>query len=331
MSVSKNQPAIPNPNLSGIETISFTPQTIVPAHQEGRCFYDNANKSLTFYNDISDTSLQVGQEMYIRVVNNTGSIIDNGQAVYISGASGGLPEIALSKADALITSSFIGLATHQIGIGENGYITTTGLVRGVNTAAYSPGDRLYLSATTLGAYSTTIPEGLDYIVQVGIVLVADATIGSILVQIIPSGIAEEPQAEMWVNSNVTATTINTVNVWEEVATIIQPGTLLGWTHNGAGVLTAGVRAAGRYTTQFFVSALAAGTNKTYEIALAVKDVIQNNAISRRKYSTADIGSQSGGGLIVVAAGDTIKLEVRNITDADNITIVNANISMNRLA
>ena len=330
MSVSKNQPAVPNPNLSGIETISYIPQAIVPAHQEGRCFYDDENKTLTFYNDISDTSLQIGQEMYIRVFNNTGVTITNGQGVYVSGADSGFPTISLARADTLLTSSFIGLATHNIGDGEYGYITTVGIVRGVNTSSYSPGDRLYLSFTVAGSYSTTIPSKLNYIVQVGIVLVA-AAVGTILVQIVPSGIAEEPQAEIWVNGNGTATTINTVNVWEQVSQITQSGELLGWTHDGAGTLTAGATAAGKYTIQFFISSASAGTNKTYEIAISINDTIQTKIVSLRKYSTADLGSQSGGGIMTIPTGATVKLEVRNITDATDITIVNANISMNRLA
>ena len=52
-----------------------------PSYAEGRLFYDKANGSLGFYNDESDITLQVGQEQYIRVYNDTASTIANGAPV----------------------------------------------------------------------------------------------------------------------------------------------------------------------------------------------------------------------------------------------------------
>jgi hypothetical protein len=48
-------------------------------------------------------NLQIGQETVIRVVNNTASTITNGSVVYLTGASGVFPTVALAKADAIDT------------------------------------------------------------------------------------------------------------------------------------------------------------------------------------------------------------------------------------
>ena len=52
-----------------------------PSHAEGRLFYDKANGALGFYNNESDITLQIGQEDYTRVYNNSGSTIANGTPV----------------------------------------------------------------------------------------------------------------------------------------------------------------------------------------------------------------------------------------------------------
>lgn len=330
MSVSKNQPGISNPNPAGIETVGFTPQVSTPLYEEGRLFYDDTHKTITLYPDKSNVALQVGQEVYIRVINVSGSTINNGQAVYISGANGpGLPEIELAQANSLVTSLVVGLATHDIIDNESGFVTAIGNVGEIDTSTYSSGDRLFLSPTIKGGYTTTIPTGTDYITQIGIVI-TDAVTGEIQVQLVPFGQAEDAQAEIWINDNVAETTINTVNVWEQITQINQTGELVGWTHNGTGTLTAGVFATGKYTMTFSVSSQAVSPGKTYEIAVSINDVIIGKTKSTRRFTSGDVGNQSGTGLINITAGDNLKLEVRNITDSINLLIKDVNLNLHQL-
>jgi len=330
MSVSKNQPAPANPNPTGLETVGFTPQVTPPPYVEGRLFYDNTHKTITLYPDKSNVALQVGQEVYVRVINASGSKINNGQAVYISGANGpGLPEVSLAQANSLITSLVLGLATHDIEIDETGFITVIGNVGQVNTSTYTAGDRLFLSPTVPGGYTTTIPTGTDYIIQIGIVIVDDA-VGEIQVQIIQTGRAEVTQAEIWVNDNTDQTAIVNVNDWEQIVQITQTGEILGWTHNGTGTLTAGSMAAGKYTATYSISSQAISPGKTYEVALSINDVIISKTKSTRRYASGDVGNQCGTGLINIAANDELKVEVRNITDDINILIKDANLNLHLL-
>lgn len=166
---------------SSFAYIDYIPQATNPAYNEGRLFYDDANKTLTLFDAISSTSLQIGQEQYVRVRNNTGSQVNDGSAVYINGATGQMPTIALARSNALATSKTIGLAAHDISNNSIGKITTFGLVNDVNTSSFSAGDRLYVSPLTPGALTNVEPDVPNFSVFVGYCLYSHVNQGKILV------------------------------------------------------------------------------------------------------------------------------------------------------
>lgn len=117
----------------------------------------------------TDVNLQIGQESLVRARNNTGSTVTNGSVVYISGAQGNNPTIALADADSARTSEVIGVATEDIGINATGFVTVSGVVNGVNTSSWNAGDKLYLS-TTNGQLTNTPPTSPHISVLVGTAL-----------------------------------------------------------------------------------------------------------------------------------------------------------------
>lgn len=158
--------------------VPFLP-VAAPAHSEGLVYYDSTDKSLTYYNDEADVSMNIGREMWVRVRNDSGSQISNGKVVYINDALGQLPTIRLARADSATTSRVIGIATHDIGNNEFGYVTSTGEIKGLNTIAYSDGDALYLSAVTAGEMTTTAPTAPNRTIQVATVLHAHVSQGKL--------------------------------------------------------------------------------------------------------------------------------------------------------
>ena len=150
-----------------------------PAYSEGLVFYDSTDKSLTYYNDEADVSMNIGRELWVRVRNDSGSAILNGKVVYINDAVGQLPTIRLARADSATTSRVIGIATHDIGNNEFGYVTTVGEVKGLNTSDFQDGDLLFLSATTAGDMTTTAPLAPNRVIQVATVLHAHITHGKL--------------------------------------------------------------------------------------------------------------------------------------------------------
>jgi len=164
------------------DALLFNP-TDIEGTVEGDVRYDSISKSLIVRTDIPDFNLNVGQEQVMRVINQTGVTIVNGSACRHNGVdiSTGLPRIALGQADTLQNSILIGIATHDILNGEEGFITLSGRVSNIHTGAHQVGAPLYLSATLAGGYTLTPPS---IVTQIGGILVKDATVGAIQVSII---------------------------------------------------------------------------------------------------------------------------------------------------
>lgn len=160
------------------DAIPFT-LTTAPAHSEGKVYYDSTDHSLTYYVDEAEVAMNIGREMWIRVRNNSGSTIANGKVVYLSGATGQTPTIALARANALATSRVIGVATHDIENNSFGYVTTVGEVKGLNTSAYTDGVMLFLSASTAGELTTTAPTAPNRAIQVATVSHAHVSQGKL--------------------------------------------------------------------------------------------------------------------------------------------------------
>jgi hypothetical protein len=150
----------------------------IPSHKAGRIFFGEEDGALEVYNEITDFTLQVGQETIVRVYNGSGVDILNGTPVRVSGSQGDrlkiFPATALNHTSSYdFENHIIGVATHNIGIGTEGYATTQGIVRGINTDVFSAGDILFLqtgSPSTPSEYYRNTPPPFPYdIIQVGYV------------------------------------------------------------------------------------------------------------------------------------------------------------------
>lgn len=166
-------------NNINVSRFCIAPTNATPA--EGDLWWNETDKTLNVKTD-TDTIVQVGQEQLLRIANDTGVTLNNGEVVYISGANGGgRPTVLLGDASELITSEhIIGVVTSDINDTEQGYVTTFGLVRGLNTLAYSAGDPLYLSETA-GELTDVKPNFPAWIVEVAHVVTVNESDGIILV------------------------------------------------------------------------------------------------------------------------------------------------------
>lgn len=128
--------------------------------------------------------LQVGEELLVRVLNRTGSTILNGAAVYLNGSQGNRPTIALAQADLASTSNTtIGIATEDIANNGMGFVTLSGIVRDINTAALTEGADIYLSATVAGGLTSTMPSAPNHATRIGVCVRQHATVGQIFVAV----------------------------------------------------------------------------------------------------------------------------------------------------
>jgi hypothetical protein len=149
---------------------------------EGRMQWNSDDGTAEIGMPGGNVNLQIGQEQLIRVRNNSGTNILNGQAVYVSGSTGANIRVALAQANTAMSSHVIGLATENIDDGDFGYVTSLGLVRGINTDSFLEGDELFLDATTPGALTKVKPVPPNYCTFIGNVVVKGVGNGAILVR-----------------------------------------------------------------------------------------------------------------------------------------------------
>jgi hypothetical protein len=165
--------------LAGYETSAHAAATYFPIPTGNSTQYIAGDGTL-----ITFPSLATANKLTATVYNQTGSTLTKGQVVYINGAHGNLPTVALSQANAESTSAgTYGLVSADIGNMSSGTIVIAGVIDNLATNAYADGDKLYLSPTTAGGYTTTKPSAPNHMVYVGVVTRAHPTQGTIQLRI----------------------------------------------------------------------------------------------------------------------------------------------------
>lgn len=145
-------------------------------HAEGLLYYSSSTSALEFLNAETEVELQVGEENWIRVYNDSGAAILNGSVVYASGKEDVEDRLTvdLARADAANTSRVIGFATHDIEDSTFGYITQFGYVGGVDTTTFLDSESIWLSSTAAGGVTNVEPQSPDFSVFLGYVVDSDA-------------------------------------------------------------------------------------------------------------------------------------------------------------
>lgn len=209
-----NKPTIPS--LSGyVPYTGATSDVNIGAHSltsDELILNTSPTKTLTapgqmIWNDVDGTldvrlkgnnvTLQVGQENVVRIVNKTGVDLleSNYQAVRVrlvseGGAAGQRLAVVLAQANNDPNSATtIGLVTENINNNQEGFITTNGQVREINTTGslqgetWVDGDMLYLSGTTAGRLTNIKPAAPIHSIVIGYVEYAHAVHGKIFVKV----------------------------------------------------------------------------------------------------------------------------------------------------
>lgn len=171
-------------------------------------------------------TMAIGTEVYMRGVNKTGAQINDGQVVYVSGAQGNRPKISLAKADAVGTSHVIGVATQNIAINAEGFVTIIGDVHGYNTSGFTEGDTLYLSASTAGALTNSAPSSPNNVVVVATALNStnNGTIGVHVHGGLAADTALGSSNRIAPTQNAVKTYVDGVNYWSRSGTTVTPKT-----------------------------------------------------------------------------------------------------------
>lgn len=177
------------------------------ALKPNRAFWNNTDDTLRLVHE-KGTLQDVGQDLYYRVINNTGATLTKGTFVGYAGATGGELEIEKYIADGTLSPLFpLGILTQDLADGERGESIRFGKIGGLNTSSFSVGNILYASATTAGELTETRPTAPDYVVVVGVVLSTSVTDGEVVVRV--SNFEDSKYGTFYDTTDQTPAAINT--------------------------------------------------------------------------------------------------------------------------
>jgi hypothetical protein len=155
--------------LTNVQYIDFNTTTSY-APLPGRLTWDIESGTLDL--GLTGTvNLLIGQRTVAQIFNNSGVTLPKGKAVRVTGASGQRLTGALAQADSDADSlTIFGIMLETVSVNNSGYVATDGLVRNVDTAAYTDGQVVYLSPVSAGELTPTKPEAPQHLVQMGYIV-----------------------------------------------------------------------------------------------------------------------------------------------------------------
>lgn len=233
----------------------------------GKVWYDSGDGTLITRLKGNNVDLPIGQENVVLVYNGTGSTITKGKVVAVSGAQGQRPSVVLADADTeALSAPTLGVTAEDIANGAEGFVTTFGVIRGIDTSAFTAGDHVYLSQTA-GGFTATRPSAPAHTVFLGWVVKVNASSGELFLNINNGWELDELH-----NVKITSVANNDIlqydsanQYWKNIAPASVTGTWGISITGNAGTVTNGVYTTGSYSNPTWLTALA-GSKITGDIS-----------------------------------------------------------------
>jgi len=184
---------------------------------------------------------RLGQTLVAFVTNAESTTITKGQAVYLFGAQGDRATVKLANNTGDATSAkTLGIVAEDITANGTGFVVCQGVVYGLNLAAYTAGDTLYLGATA-GALTATKPYAPNHLVYIGVVEKANAGAGQLYVRV-QNGYELDELHNVSAQSPSNGQTIvynSSTSLWEKSTAPVISGTTINDTTIGATTASTG--------------------------------------------------------------------------------------------
>ncbi len=156
----------------------------VPAFKTGRLHYNPDTADLEYDTDISNVTVQYGQQTVIKVKNENIQTINKGKLVRIVGGSGANPLIrTASWENDANSANTLGMVMQTVSPNAFTYVLLNGVIKDISlpTTTYAAGDILYLSSS--GDYTNVKPAAPIHTVRVGEVVRAQTSTGVAFIKI----------------------------------------------------------------------------------------------------------------------------------------------------
>ena len=184
LEVASTNPQFQFPRTFSVDYIDWD-QTPSVVAQTARMEWNTADDTLNLHHSDGVTQ-QMGQELYGRILNNTGVTIPNGSCLGINPATN---SYVLFIADGTLSPiTIVGVTTQDIPNGTQGRITVWGRVRDIDTTGtpfgevWTAGQVLYVSTTIAGGFTNSKPTAPNLSLPIAQVITVNATTGQIAVR-----------------------------------------------------------------------------------------------------------------------------------------------------
>ena len=137
-------------SINKVDYIVFNTGTTSAATVAGTVYFDNTEKALSYNTSINqDVTVNLGQQNYIRVFNNSGVDIPRGKTLENLTAYSGLPSVTLAI-NKHIGFNIIGVSAEIIPNNSEGIIITNGIISNIELTGVTVGSLVYASDTVPG-------------------------------------------------------------------------------------------------------------------------------------------------------------------------------------
>lgn len=137
----------------------------------GRLMWNNTEGTLEFLLRNGNVDLQIGQEQVMHGLNNTGVDIPKGTAVMATGSQGDRITIGPAITNGSVRSKYmLGIAAETITNGNDGFVTTFGQIKGLDTSTWPVGTVLWMNPATPGGLTATEPSAPNLKIAVAMVI-----------------------------------------------------------------------------------------------------------------------------------------------------------------
>lgn len=301
-------------NITGselnIDYIDFvTANAANPTFQTGRLYYDIDTADLQYNTVVNNVSMNLGQQLVVKVKNDSNTTINKGKLVRINGGLGNNPTIATASWENDSNSAnTLGMMVNTVAHNDFGYVILNGVLIGVDTNTFSAGQTLYLSSS--GDYTNVKPVAPRHSVKVGeVIRVGNSSVGSLFINIQNGYELEELH-----NVLITSASNGDLLVWDSTNSVWKNTKTLSGSYTITGSVTASNFVGNLIGTASFASNVVTASSTVYtkewHVSTGSGNDITGNGTLLSPYRTVaaaiTAASSQGGDQIVLHPGTYIE-------------------------
>lgn len=313
--VAVSNPAFQLPRTLSIDYLDWDQNPAYVA-QTSRMAWNPTDDTLNLHHSDGVTQ-QMGQELYGRILNNTGSTIPNGACLGINPATNSY--VLFIANGTLSPITIVGVTTQAIPNATAGRITVWGRVRDIDTTGtpygevWTAGQILYVSTTIAGGFTNVKPTAPNLSLPIAQVLTVNATTGQIAVR--PTVEQQLFYGQFAKTADQVPTAVNTANAITWSSSLIANGVSIGAPTSRIVVANAGLY---RFSASFQLTSGSASVKNVYLWYRKNGVDIANSTLITSMDSGTAIRAPARSLLISLAASDYI--ELMWAADDTNVTL-----------